>query len=150
MPYPAPEPGDIVSLYAIDGLGREMPLGTGEVEWVAAPSLSIRCELQYQAVTDGIDLDSGMWLRYPKPRDAMERLAHAVDLMRLRVRLAPEKEEKLRNQVAVHSPLEEGLGSHGHPQYGLTFGDMDDLYRRLRVQDAGQGDAAQVIPDTNE
>ena len=99
---------------------------------------------QYQVLIDGTDLDTGMWLRYPKPRDAMERLAHAVDLVRLRVRADPEREEKLRGMVAVLSPLADPCELKSG--YDLTFGDLDELYRRLLAADTP---AAPAVDDTN-
>lgn len=83
---------------------------------------------QYEGLVDRSDVENEAWLRHPKPRDAMERLAHAVTFLREAVTAHPEKEAKFRGEIAVPSPLE---SRWGRPDYGLTFGDLDDLYRMV-------------------
>lgn len=83
---------------------------------------------QYEGIVNRSDVENEAWLRYPKPRDTVERLAHAVASLRESVRAVPEKEAKFRGVVAVQSPLDSQWGPSA---YGLTFGDLDDLYRMV-------------------
>lgn len=88
---------------------------------------------QARDIAAGGDQEHAVWLRHPKPRDATERLAHAVGLLRERVRAVPDREGKIRAQVAVESPLDNRWGPS---EYGLTFGDLDELHRMIEAATA--------------
>lgn len=85
---------------------------------------------QLRAIANREDYDTELWLRYPQPGDdPFDRLAHAVATSQIREIRDPDRLARARAEVAVRSPLTRDFG--GRRGYDLTFGDLDDLYRRL-------------------